>query len=114
MEHVVVVALTPRVHWARESLPRGPPSPQCPALMVRTVGCPAEILEQEWQVAVDPGRPSGGHVRARWYYLGHVATIISNRGGKGGGKGNHLPSGGNRRAHDRRDRRDGVRSNLLT
>ena len=43
------MALTPRVHRARESLPRGPPSPQRPA----------EIPEQVVQAAADPRQPRG-------------------------------------------------------
>ena len=58
MDHVVV-ALTSRVHRIRESLPRGPPSPQRPVQVVRTVGRPAEVPEQELQVAADPVRLFG-------------------------------------------------------
>ena len=53
MEHMVV-ALTPRVHRAWESLRRGPPLPQHPAPLVRTTSCPAEIPEQIVQAVADP------------------------------------------------------------
>ena len=75
----VGVALTPCIHRARESLPRGPPSPQRPAPVVRTAGCPAEIPKQVVQAAADPDQPRGRLWQGSVVYIGHMATMKETR-----------------------------------